>query len=180
MANVIENTISVSGNAEVLAFWQNYVIELAAFVNDDAGLHTHLWPEYDAISINLVKLTGAKRFYIQDHPTSDCLYVKSAWLPCDNYVFGLYQKLAAIDPEVVVRNLWADYIYVYLTGAFAYFSKDGVVYKKEVSIGYDDLIGYNDLPLDTMFEDGNDDYIYARNKIRNLLFDVATPEVFVP
>jgi hypothetical protein len=172
MANEIENSIDVTGNAEVMAFMENYVTALGEFVNDDAGLHAYLWPAHDVRSIDLTGLTGTPWFYIEDYPEVDNFYVKSAWGPCDKYVWGLYQQLAAIDPDVVVTNTWTDDSDRYLTGVFAYFAKDGVICKKEATIGYDEL------SLHTDYDD--EDFYDVKFGMRDELFDAAPPTVVGP
>lgn len=173
MANVIENCIEIYGNATVMDFWRDQVTKLAAFVNDNAGLYAYLWPDHDFETLDLTELTGTKWFYLEDDPDIDDTYcvlrVRSAWGPCDKYVFGLYQQLAAIDPAVGVKNTWTDDDEGYLTGVCAYFAHDGVIYEKAATIGYDEL------SLVTDYED--EDFFDVKFYQRDELFRAASPVV---
>jgi hypothetical protein len=176
MANEIENIIRIYGNAEVMAFWQNYVTELAAAAPDERRFCAFLWPDHDFASLDLIELTGTKWFVLAADPyisATDCdLYIKSAWGPCDKYVWRLYQQLAAIDPAVVVKNIWTDDDDGYLTGVLAYFAKDGLVYQKEVELCEDELALVTDYDDDNFFD--------VKFDMRDRLFDAAIPEVVGP
>jgi hypothetical protein len=112
MANLISNYISVNnGNAEVLAYWENYVYTISQFKDNFDGLGQFLWPNVARAEINLTELTGTKWFNLADVPPTfenRFLHIQSAWSPCTRYIADLWRQLRAIDPDVGVQTVWQD------------------------------------------------------------------------
>lgn len=110
MANLISNTIIVSGNAEVQAYWENYVATLSQYANDFAGLVQFLWPTQNPDTIDLTEVTGTQWFVLAGAPevVGVNLHIQSAWSPCTRYIADLWRQLRAVDPNVIVSVVWQD------------------------------------------------------------------------